>query len=62
MSEAVIWLNDRVLAPKYYWKAVIDPVNKQPIFFYAENNIGNVDETKDEKMVALKRPKLRKMV
>ena len=48
MKGATIRLNQRVLAPKYYWKAVCDPVNKQSIFFYAENNIGNVDEGKDE--------------
>lgn len=47
MNGAVIWLNNRVLAPKYYWKAVCDPVKKQSIFFYAENNIGNVDEKKE---------------
>ena len=47
MNGAVIWLNSgRVLAPQYYWKAVCDPIKKQSIFFYAENNIGNVDLTK----------------
>lgn len=64
MNGAVIWLNSgRVLAPEYYWKAVCDPIKKQSIFFYAENNIGNVDLTK-AKLVAsmLKKPKLREKV
>ena len=30
-------LNDRVLVPKWYWKAVCDPKAQQSIFFWAVN-------------------------
>ena len=60
MKGATIWLNQRVLAPKYYWKAVCDPVNEQSIFFYAENNIGNVDTEKDEENACAKKAQTKK--
>jgi len=39
-----IKLNERVLVPKWYWKAVCDPVEKQSVFFLGENT--NVDAGK----------------
>jgi len=47
-SEGVIIkLNERVLAPRWYWKAVCDPVEKQSVFFLGENNIADTaDNTK----------------
>ncbi|KAJ7374446.1 hypothetical protein OS493_007552 [Desmophyllum pertusum] len=39
----VIKLNKRVLAPKWYWKAVCDPIAKQSVFFFGENTIGDVN-------------------
>ena len=37
-----------------------DPVNKQSIFFYAENNIGNVDTEKDEQNGCAKKAQTKK--
>ena len=37
-----------------------DPVNKQSIFFYAENNIGNVDTEKDEENGCAKKAQTKK--
>ena len=37
-----------------------DPVNKQSIFFYAENNIGNVDIEKDEQNGCAKKAQTKK--
>ena len=48
MNGAAVWLNNRVLAPGYYWKAVCDPINKQSIFFFAENNVGNVEDVQEK--------------
>lgn len=48
MNGADIWLKNRILAPGYYWKAVCDPINKQSIFFFAKNNVGNVDDVKEK--------------
>ena len=28
-----------MLAPRWYWKAVCDPIDKQSIFFWAENDV-----------------------
>ena len=43
----IIRLNGRVLAPKWYWKAVCDPVRKQSVFFWGENTITDTaDSTK----------------
>lgn len=39
-----ILLNGRVVAPRWYWKAVCDPVLKQSIFFRAENHVGEKDK------------------
>ena len=38
-----ILLNNRVQTPKYFWKAVCDPTEKESVFFYAENPVGIVD-------------------
>ncbi|XP_044182859.1 uncharacterized protein LOC122963468 [Acropora millepora] len=37
-----IMLNNRVLTPKYYWKAVCDPKAKQSVIFVAENKPGEI--------------------
>ena len=42
LNGVVIELNGRVLAPKWFWKAVCDPVAKQSIFFRGENTITDV--------------------
>ena len=39
-----IKLNGRVVAPKWYWKAVCDPIAQQSVFFLGENTIGDLDE------------------
>ena len=57
MNGAVVWLNNRVLAPGYYWKAVCDPINKQSIFFFAENNVGNVDNVQEKGCFNIKQTK-----
>ena len=44
----MVWLNGRVLAPAWYWKAVCDPFNKQSIFFLARNNIGDAVTNRKE--------------
>lgn len=54
MNGAVVWLNKRVLAPGYYWKTVCDPIKKQSIFFFAKNNVGNVDDVKVEGLLQYK--------
>ena len=36
-ARTPLTLNDRVVVPKYYWKAVCDPRRSQSIFFYARN-------------------------
>ena len=38
-----ILLNNRVQTPKYFWKAVCDPTEKESVLFYAENPVGIVD-------------------
>ena len=38
-------LNDRVLTPQFYWKAVCDPQIKQSIVFVAENKPGDISDT-----------------
>ncbi|CAH3044356.1 unnamed protein product [Porites lobata] len=38
-----ILLNNQVQTPKYFWKAVCDPTEKESVFFYAENPVGIVD-------------------
>lgn len=47
-NKLPIMLNNKVLTPKYFWKAVCDPdpAVKQSIVFIAENSVGVV-ETKD---------------
>ena len=57
MNGVAVWLNNRVLAPGYYWKAVCDPVNKESIFFFAENNVGNVDDVQVKGCFNLKQTK-----
>ncbi|CAH3196185.1 unnamed protein product, partial [Porites evermanni] len=57
LNGAVVWLNNRVLAPGYYWKAVCDPINKQSIFFFAENNVGNVDNVQEKGCFNIKQTK-----
>ena len=37
---------DGPVAPKYFWKAVCDPVVQQSIFFTAENNVEVTSKTK----------------
>lgn len=37
-------LNNRVLTPKYYWKAVCDPEAIQSVIFVAENKPGEISE------------------
>ena len=44
LDGKIIELNKRVLAPKWYWKAVCDPVGKQSIFFLGENTIADLAE------------------
>ena len=39
-------LNKRVLVPKYYWKAVCDPAEKQSIVFVAVNPEGEGSKQK----------------
>lgn len=47
IGGVIIKLNGRVLAPKWYWKAVCDPVGKQSVFFWGENTITDTaDSTK----------------
>ena len=41
----VIKLNKKVLAPKYYWKAVCDPSINASVVFVAQNPIGNINAT-----------------
>jgi len=41
-----IELKDKVLTPRYYWKAVCDPGMKQSIVFVAENSPGEVSADK----------------
>lgn len=41
-----ILLEDRVLTPKYYWKAVCDPAVRQSIVFVAENKPGDINNAK----------------
>ena len=41
-----ILLNRRVQTPKYFWKAVCDPTEKESVLFYAENPVGIVDTKK----------------
>lgn len=44
-------LNDRVYAPKYYWKVVCDPQAKkggQSVVIIAANNVGDDSSTKIE--------------
>ena len=36
-------LNNRVETPKYFWKAVCDPTEKESVLFYAENPVGIVN-------------------
>ncbi|CAH3167576.1 unnamed protein product, partial [Porites lobata] len=36
-ARTPLTLNGRVVVPKYFWKAVCDPVHSQSIFFYARN-------------------------
>ena len=38
-----ILLKNRVQTPKYFWKAVCDPTEKESVLFYAENPVGIVD-------------------
>ena len=38
-----ILLNSQVQTPKYFWKAVCDPTEKESVLFYAENPVGIVD-------------------
>ena len=38
-----ILLNNQVQTPKYFWKAVCDPTEKESVLFYAENPVGIVD-------------------
>ena len=35
-------LNNRVQTPKYFWKAVCDPTEKESVLFYARNPVGIV--------------------
>ena len=39
-----ILLNSQVQTPKYFWKAVYDPTEKESVLFYAENPVGIVDK------------------
>ena len=39
-----ILLNSQVQTPKYFWKAVCDPTEKESVLFYAENPVGIVDK------------------
>lgn len=57
LNGVAVWLNNRVLAPGYYWKAVCDPINKQSIFFFAENNVGNVDDVQEKGCFKIKQTK-----
>ena len=41
-----IVLNGLVQTPKYFWKAVCDPTEKESVLFYAENPAGIVDTEK----------------
>ena len=34
---------NQVQTPKYFWKAVCDPTEKESVLFYAENPVGIVD-------------------
>lgn len=45
-SGVVMKLNKRVLIPKWYWKAVCDPIAKESIIFVAQNNVGDMKTTK----------------
>jgi len=45
-----IKLNGKVLTPKYYWKAVCDPVATQSIVFVAENSPGEIRSDANSKV------------
>lgn len=42
----VISLKRRVLTPRWFWKAVCDPVAKQSIAFVGENSVGIASQAK----------------
>lgn len=46
LSGEVIYLKRRVLTPRWFWKAVCDPVAKQSIVFVGENSVGIASQAK----------------
>ncbi|CAH3167579.1 unnamed protein product [Porites lobata] len=46
LSGEVMYLKRRVLTPRWFWKAVCDPVAKQSIFFVGENSVGIASQAK----------------
>ena len=43
-----ILLNNRVVVPKYFWKAICDPMNNRSVVFLAENPTGVEGSTKKD--------------
>jgi hypothetical protein len=48
-NGADLKLNNRVVVPKWYWKAVCDPIAKESIVFVAQNNVGDKSKVKENK-------------
>ena len=44
-------LNNKVVVPKYFWKAICDPISWSSVVFFAENPDGNKIESIDTKKI-----------